>query len=95
MQSTTKEWIIQAVAQLPEPEAEQVKNYLEFLEWKSRQKPKPNTGKNPIAQRITAVMETPPHLTHEDGQVLRQSIEEGKIPVKFESPLESGEPKKS
>lgn len=95
MQPTTKEWIIQAIAQLPEPETEQLKDYLEFLAWKSRQKPKPNTGKNTIAQQITAVMETPPHLTHEDGQALRQSIEEGKIPVKFESPLESEEPKKS
>ena len=94
MQSTTKEWIIQAIAQLPEPEAEQLKYYLEFLTWKSRQKPKPKIGKNPIAQRIITIMETPPHLTYEDGEALRQSIEEGKIPVKFESPLEPNEREK-
>lgn len=94
MQPTTKEWIIQAIAQLPEPETEQLKDYLEFLTWKSRQKPKPKTGKNPIAQRIITIMETAPHLTYEDGEALRQSIEEGKMPVKFESPLEPNEREK-
>ena len=33
----------------------------------------------------------PPHLTHEDVEALRQSIEEGKLPVKFDSPLEPDE----
>ena len=54
-------------------------------------KPEPKTGQNPIAQQIIKVMEDPPHLTYEDGEALRQSIEEGKIPVKFDSPFEPGE----
>ena len=93
MQSTTKKWIIQTVSQLPEKDAEQLKDYLQFLTWKSKQqKPEPQkTGKNPIAQRIIKAMEKPPHLTHEDVEALRQSIEEGKMPVKYDSPFEQGE----
>ena len=93
MQSTTKEWIIQTVSQLSEKDAEQLKDYLEFLTWKSKQQ-KPvleNTRKNPIAQRIIKAMEKPPHLTHEDVEALRQSIKEGKMPVKFDSLFEQGE----
>jgi hypothetical protein len=36
-------------------------------------------------------MEKAPYLTHEDIEALRQSIEAGKIPVKFDSPLEPDE----
>ena len=52
------------------------------------------TEKNPIAQRLITAMEKPPHLTHEDVEALRQSIEEGKLPVKFDSPLEPEEHEK-
>ena len=49
------------------------------------------TGKNPIAQRLITAMEKPPYLTHEDVEALRQAIEEGKMPIKFDSPLEPDE----
>ena len=52
------------------------------------QKQEQKTEKNPIVQHLIAVMEKPPHLTHEDIETLRQSIEEGKIPIKFDSPLD-------
>ena len=61
---------------------------------KSKAKTGAKTGKNPIAQRLIKAMEKPPHLTHEDVDALRQSIEEGKMPVKFDSPLESDEGQK-
>ena len=54
MQNTTREWIHKAVDKLPDREVEQLKDYLEFLIWKSKQQesePK-TTGKNPMAQRI-------------------------------------------
>ena len=79
---------------LPEQDVEQLKDYLEFLTWKSKQKLKPTTGKNPIAQRLITAMEKPPHLTHEDVEALRQSIDEGKMSVKFDSPLEPDERQK-
>ena len=50
--------------------------------------------KNPIAQRLITAMEKPPHLTHEDVDALRQSIEDGKIPIKFDSPFEPDEREK-
>jgi uncharacterized protein (DUF433 family) len=43
MPTTTKEWIIQTVSQLPDKDAEQLKGYLEFLTSKSE--PKTNPGK--------------------------------------------------
>ena len=57
-------------------------------------KSKAKTGKNSITQRLIKAMEKPPHLTHEDVEALRQSIEEGKLPVKFDSPLEPVERQK-
>ena len=50
--------------------------------------------KNPIAQHLIKAMEKPPYLTHEDVEALHQSIEEGKIPIKFDSPLELDERQK-
>ncbi len=67
----------------------------QFRSWTEaipEQKPEPKTGQNPIAQKIIKVMEKPPHLTYEDGEALRQSIEEGKMPVKYDSPFEPDEP---
>ena len=67
----------------------------QFRSWTEaipEQKQEPKTGQNPIAQQIIKVMENPPHLTYEDGEALRQSIEEGKMPVKYDSPFEPDEP---
>ena len=57
-------------------------------------KSKAKTGKNPITQRLITAMEKPPHLTHEDVEILRQSIEEGKMPIKFDLPFEPDERQK-
>jgi hypothetical protein len=63
-----------------------------FRAWTaSESKQGPATRKNPAAQRLIKAMEKPPHLTHEDVEALRQSIEEGKIPIKFDSPFEPDE----
>ena len=90
MQTTTKEWVLDTVAKLPDKDVEQLKAYLEFLTWKSKQQesePK-TTGKNPIAQKIIEAMKEPPHLTEEDAQALLQAIDEGKQPIRFESPFD-------
>ena len=90
METATREWIHQTLDQLPDREAEQLKDYLEFLTWKAQQqKSEPKTtGKNPMAQRIIKAMEQPPHVTHEDVEALRQVIKEAKQPTRFESPFE-------
>lgn len=48
-------------------------------------------AENPIAQRLISAMEKLPHLTDEDVEALRQSIEEGRIPINFDSPFDSDE----
>jgi len=50
--------------------------------------------KNPAAQRLIKAMERPPHLTDEDIEALNQSIKEGEIPIKFDSPFDSDETNK-
>jgi integrase len=88
--TTTREWILQNVSQLPEQDLEPLKDYLEFLTWKAQQRePEPKqTGKNPVAQKIIAAMKKPPHLTEEDIQALLQAIDDGKQPIRFESPFD-------
>ncbi len=63
---------------------------MESIPW-MEQKQDPTTGKNSTAQRLIETMEKPPYLTDEDVDALHQSIEEGKIPIKFDSPFESDE----
>lgn len=90
MEAMTKQRVLKTLEQLPEKETEQLITYLDFLAWKSKQqKPEPKqTGKNPIAQRIIKAMKEPPHLTEEDAQALLKAIDEGKQPIRFESPFD-------
>lgn len=80
----------QAVSVKVAPEI--LQQFRSWIEWQPKQEP--TTGKNPMAQRLITAMEKPPHLTHEDVDALHQSIEEGKIPVKFDSPFEPDEREK-
>jgi len=67
----------------------------QFRTWtKSEQKQEHATRKNPTAQRLIKAMEKPPHLTDEDIEALNQSIKEGEIPIKFDSPFDSDESNK-
>ena len=69
--------------------------FQQFRAWtesESEQKQELATRKNPAAQRLIKTMEKPPHLTDEDVEALNQSIKEGKIPIKFDSPFEPDEP---
>ncbi len=67
---------------------ETLRQFRSWIESSSRRKQEQTTGKNPIAQRLITAMEKPPHLTDEDVEALRQSIEEGKMPIKFDSPFD-------
>ena len=56
--------------------------FQQFRSWtESEPKQEHTIGKNPAAQQLIKAMEKPPHLTHEDVEALRESIEEGKIPI--------------
>ena len=65
----------------------------EFRSWTESDQ-KHTVRKNPAAQRLIKVMEKPPHLTDEDIEALQQSIKEGEIPIKFDSPFDSDESNK-
>ena len=82
----------QAVSLRVEPET--LQQLRSWSESESEQKQDSTTGKNPTAQRLIKTIEKPPHLTDEDVTALRQSIKEGKIPIKFDSPFESDEREK-
>lgn len=69
----------------------QMSKCLSFLVSQLQVFPDEPLKKNAAAQRLIKAMERPPHLTHEDVEALRQSIEEGKIPIKFDSPFDSDE----
>ncbi len=62
-----------------------------WAELESKQRQEPERRKNPAAQRLIKAMEKPPHLTDEDIDALNQSIKEGEIPIKFDSPFDSDE----
>ena len=75
---------------LPDRETEQLKDYLEFLTWKAKEKKSSSEQirKNLAAQRIIKAMEKPPYVTSEDIESLLQVIKEAKQPTQFESPFE-------
>jgi C4-dicarboxylate-specific signal transduction histidine kinase len=94
MQTTTREWVLHTLSQLPEKETQQLIDYLEYLKWKTEPKkpePKQTGAQNPMAQRIIKAMEQPPYVTHEDAEALRQVIKEAKQPTRIESPFEPDE----
>ncbi len=74
--------------------SETLQKFRTWAELESEQKQEPTTGKNSAAQNLIKVMEKPPHLTDEDITALHQSIEEGKIPINFNSPFEPDEHEK-
>ena len=84
MQTTTRQWVLDTVSQLPDREIERLKDYLEFLTWKLKQQKLRGTL---IAKGIIEAMEQPPHVTHEDVEALLQAIDEGKQPIRFASPF--------
>ena len=84
MSATTKEWVLDTVAKLPNLEMGELKQYLEYLIWKS-QKPK---GKGQPKQVLEAINKSH-DVTMEDALALLESIKEGKLPYNLIPPLTS------
>ncbi len=80
---TTKEWVLDTVAKLPNPEMGELKQYLEYLIWKS-QRPK---GKGQPTQVLEAINKSH-DVTMEDALALLESIKEGKTPIRFDPPFD-------
>ena len=81
----------QAVSVKPPLSPEFLHRIRSWIESESKQKQEHAIGKNPTAQRLIKAMKKPPHLTDEDIEALNQSIKEGEIPIKFDSPFEPDE----
>ena len=75
MSVTTREWVLETVAKLPTPEIGELKQYLEYLIWKS-QKPKQKGQPKQVLEAINRSHD----VTMEDALALLQSIKEGEIP---------------
>ena len=74
MQPTTREWVIDTVAELPDREMKELKEYLEYLVWKSQKLRRKGQPK-----RILEAINKSHDVTMEDALALLQSIEEGEI----------------
>lgn len=86
MPATTREWVLDTVAQLPDPEMQELQGYLEYLVWKS-EKPKRKGQPKQILEAINKSHD----VTMEDAEALLQSIKAGEIPMQFDSPFAESE----
>ena len=71
---TTREWVLETIEKLPNPEMGELKRYLEYLIWKS-QKPK----RKGQPKRVLEAINRSHDVTMEDALALLQSIKEGEI----------------
>jgi hypothetical protein len=81
MSIMTREWLFDSVSQLPNREIEQLREYLEFLVWKTK------PTETSLAQKIIQTMEQSTEVTIEDAHSLLTAIKEGQKSVQFESPF--------
>ena len=86
MSATTKEWVLDTVAKLPNSEMGELKQYLEYLIWKS-QEPKEKGQPKQVLEAINKSH----GVTMEDVLALLESIKEGKTPIRFDSPFDESE----
>lgn len=86
MSMTTREWVLETIEKLPNPEMGELKRYLEYLIWKS-QKPKQKGQPKQVLEAINRSHD----VTMEDALALLQSIKEGEIPMRFDSPFDKSD----
>ena len=84
--ATTREWVLETIAKLPNPEMGELRQYLEYLIWKS-QKSKRKGHPKQVLEAINRSHD----VTMEDALALLQSITEGAIPMRFDSPFDKSE----
>lgn len=101
MSVTTKKWILDTVERLSASELEELKDYLEYLIWKS-EIPTENLGKPQDSSklrrkgkpnRILAAINKSHDVTPEDAEALLNAIKEGEIPMRFDSAFNKSESK--
>lgn len=93
MSVTTKKWVLDTVEKLSDSEIVELKRYLEYLIRKSQLstaslETPPNSPKSEPTGRPTqvlAALNRSHQVSIEDAEALLQSIEEGEIPIRFDS----------
>ena len=83
IQAATVGWVVDTVSLLPSRERKQLRDYLNFLVWKTRQH-EPES----LAQKIIKAVEHSNEVTMDDALALLKTIEEGKKVMQFDSPFE-------
>ncbi len=86
MSVTTRKWVLETVAKLPDPEMGELKRYLEYLIWKSQELKRKGQPK-----QVLEAINRSHDVTMEDALALLQSIKEGEIPMRFDSPFDKSE----
>lgn len=96
MSVTTKKWGLDTVEKLSAPEIKELKQYLEYLMWKSqipignlRDLPKPKRKGQP--KQILAAINKSHYVAIEDAEALLHSIKDGEIPIRFYSTFDESE----
>ena len=84
MQTATREWILETISLLPNRKLELLGNYLNFLLWEDKQ---PKLKDKSMAQKLIETVGQSNQVTMEDAQALLNAIEEGKKPMRFDSPF--------
>ena len=96
MPVTSKEWVHDAVEKLPHPEIEKLKRYLQHFICKSQHSKEgfdephdlPNLEPKGRPKQILEAINKSHQVTVEDVEALLQAIEEGEIPIRFDSAFE-------
>ena len=78
--TTTRQWVLDTVAKLPDREMRELKGYLEYLVWKS-----PKLRRKGQPKRILEAINQSHDVTMEDALALLQSIKEGEILMRKKS----------
>ena len=97
--SYNKKWVLDTVEELSASEIEELRDYLEYLVWKSRtptgssknQKNFPKRKRKGQPRQILEAINKSYHMTTEDANALLYSIKEGKIPMRFDSDFDESE----
>lgn len=96
MPVTSKEWVHDVVEKLPHPEIDKLKRYLEHLISKSQHSKEgfdepddfPNLEPKGRPKQILEAINKSHQVTMEDAEALLHAIEEGEIPIRFDSAFE-------
>ena len=92
MSVLTKKWVLDTVENLSTSDLEELKDYLEYLIWKSEIPQDSSKFKRKgQPKRILAALNKSYDVTRADAEALLNAIKEGEIPMRFDSVFDESE----